>query len=233
VFIGHFAVAFAAKKVAPKASLGTLIFAAAFLDAVWPVLVLLGVERFRIVPGFTAVNPFDFVHYPWSHSLLMTAVWSLLFALVYLGVKGDRAGALWVGIAVASHWVLDFVTHRPDLPLYPGGGERLGLDLWRSWPATFAVEGLMFAAAVALYTKTTSARDRTGAIAWWALVALLLLLYIPGPFSPPPPSESAVAVTGIAALLIFVPWGYWVDRHREPAAPAAAEIQALRTGSSR
>lgn len=215
MFIGHFAVAFAAKRAAPRVSLGTLIFAAAFLDAVWPVLVLLGVERFRIVPGYTAVNAFDFVHYPWSHSLLMTVVWSLLVALAYFGLRRDRAGALWVGIVVASHWVLDFVSHRPDLPLYPGGNARLGLSLWNSLPATFAVEGLMFAAAVALYVKTTHARDRAGTIAWWALVGLLLALYVPGPWSPPPPNQQVVAWMGLAALAIFVPWGYWIDRHRQ------------------
>jgi len=215
MFIGHFAVAFAAKKAAPRVSLGTLIFAAAFLDAVWPILVLVGVERFRIVPGYTAVNSFDFVHYPWSHSLLMTVVWSLLVALVYFGLRRDRAGALWVGIAVASHWVLDVVSHRPDLPLYPGGNARLGLSLWNSLPATFAVEGLMFAVAVVLYSKTTHARDRAGTIAWWVLVGLLLALYIPGPWSPPPPNQQVVAWMGLAALAIFVPWGYWIDRHRQ------------------
>ena len=115
MFIGHFAVAFAAKKVAPKVSLGTLVLAAVFLDVVWPVLVLLGIERFRIVPGFTANNPFDFVYYPWSHSLLMTIAWSLLIALGYFGLNRDRVGAVWVGILVASHWVLDFVSHRPDI----------------------------------------------------------------------------------------------------------------------
>jgi len=214
VFIGHFAVAFASKKVAPKVSLGTLVIAAAFLDVVWPVLVLLGVERFRIVPGFTAINPFDFVYYPWSHSLLMTAVWALLFALVYFAVRGDRAGAVWLGIAVASHWVLDFVSHRPDLPLYPGGETRLGLGLWQSIAATFAVEGLMFAAGIALYMQSTKAKDRIGTVAWWAFIALLVVLYIPGPWSPPPPSENAVAILGIIALAIFAPWAYWIDRHR-------------------
>jgi len=217
VFIGHFAVAFASKKVAPKVSLGTLVIAAAFLDVVWPVLVLLGVERFRIVPGFTAINPFDFVYYPWSHSLLMTAVWALLFALVYFAVRGDRAGAVWLGIAVASHWVLDFVSHRPDLPLYPGGETRLGLGLWQSVPATFAVEGLMFAAGIALYMQSTKVKDRIGTVAWWALIALLVVLYIPGPWSPPPPSENVVAIVGIIALAIFAPWAYWIDRHRAPA----------------
>jgi len=185
----------------PKASLGTLVFAAVFLDAVWPVLVLFGIERFRIVAG--------------SHSLLMAAVWAVLFAIVYQTVKGDHAGATWVGIAVASHWVLDCVTHRPDLPLYPGGGERLGLALWQSWPATFAVEGSIFAAAIVLYLRTTRSRDRVGTIAWWALIGLLVALYVPAPWSPPPPSENTVAIMGLIALAIFVPWAYWIDRHRE------------------
>jgi membrane-bound metal-dependent hydrolase YbcI (DUF457 family) len=215
MFIGHFAVGLAAKKVAPRASLGTLVFAAVFLDAVWPVLVLLGVERFRIVPGYTAINAFAFLHYPWSHSLLMTAVWALLFAFVYLAVKGDRAGAVWVGLAVASHWVLDFVSHRPDMPLYPGGEQRLGLGLWNSLPATFVVEGLMFAAAVVFYARLTRAKDRTGALAWRGWVALLVVMYVAGPWSPPPPSENAVVIAGLLALLIFVPWGYWIDRHRQ------------------
>lgn len=217
MFIGHFAVAFAAKKAAPRVSLGTLVFAAAFLDAVWPVLVLLGVERFRIVPGYTAVNAFEFVHYPWSHSLLMALVWSLLFAAVYFAVKRDRAGALWVGAAVASHWLLDFVSHRPDLPIYPGGRSRLGLSLWNSLPATFAVEGLMFALAIAVYVRLTRAKDRSGAITWWVLVGLLLALYLPGPWSPPPPNQQVVAWMGLALLAIFVPWGYRIDRHRQVA----------------
>lgn len=217
MFIGHFAVAFAAKKAAPKVSLGTLVVAAAFLDVVWPVLVLLGVERFRIVPGFTAVNPFDFTYYPWSHSLVMTLVWSLALALVYFAWSRDRIGAIWVGIAVASHWVLDVVSHVPDMPLYPGGGEKLGLGLWRSIPATFAVEGILFAAGVALYVIATRSRDRIGSVAWWAYVALLLALYVPGPWASRPPSENAVAIFGIIALLIFGPWAYWIDRHRESA----------------
>ena len=206
----------------PKASLGTLVFAAVFLDAVWPVLVLFGIERFRIVAGYTAINPFEFLHYPWSHSLLMAAVWAVLFAIVYQTVKGDHAGATWVGIAVASHWVLDCVTHRPDLPLYPGGGERLGLALWQSWPATFAVEGSMFVGAVALYLRTTRSRDRVGTIAWWALIALLLALYVPAPWSPPPRSENTVAIAGLIALAIFVPWAYWIDRHRAVSATPPA-----------
>jgi membrane-bound metal-dependent hydrolase YbcI (DUF457 family) len=196
-------------------SLGTLVLAATFADVVWPVLVLLGVEQFRIVAGYTAINPFEFLHYPWSHSLLMTIVWALGFMLVYRAATGDRKGAFWIGAVVVSHWVLDFVSHRPDMPLYPGGPERLGLSLWQSWPATFAVEGLMFAAAVYLYARLTRPKDRTGAIAYWAFIAVLVALYIPGPWSPPPPGTDAVATLGLAAAAIFLPWAYWIDRHRQ------------------
>jgi hypothetical protein len=215
MFIGHFAAAFAAKKAAPKVSLGTLVIAAAFLDVVWPVLVLLGIEHFRIVPGFTAINPFDFTYYPWSHSLLMTIVWSVAFGFAYFATSRDRAGAVWVGLLVASHWVLDFVSHVPDMPFYPGGSEKLGLGLWRSIPATFAVEGALFAAGIAIYVGATRNRDRIGSIAWWAFVALLIALYVPGPWAARPPSEDAVAIFGIIALLIFGPWAYWIDRHRQ------------------
>jgi len=215
MFVGHFAVAFAAKKAAPKTPLVMLVFAATFLDVVWPVLVLLGVESFRIVPGVTAFSPFDFQSYPWSHSLLMALVWSVLLGWAYLAASGDRAGAFWVGALVASHWALDLVSHRPDLPLYPGGAAREGLGLWNSVPATFVVEGTLFALGVALYVWTTRAKDRTGSIAWWALVAVLLALWIPGPFSPPPPGERAVAIVGIVAVLIFTPWAWWIDHHRE------------------
>jgi len=144
----------------------------------------------------------------------MTVVWAVLFAIVYQTATGDRAGAMWVGIAVASHWVLDCVSHRPDLPFYPGGEGRLGLGLWQSLPATFAVEGLMFAAGIALYLQSTEAKDRIGTVAWWAFIALLLILYVPGPWSPPPPGEKAVAILGIAAVAILAPLAYWIDRHR-------------------
>jgi membrane-bound metal-dependent hydrolase YbcI (DUF457 family) len=159
----------------------------------------------------------------------MTLVWSLLFALAYLWVKGDRAGALWVGIAVASHWVLDFVSHRPDMPLYPGGSERLGLSLWQSLPATFVVEGLMFAAGIALYARATNSRDRTGTIALWAFIAVLVALYVPGPWSPPPPGENMVAIMGIVALALLGPWAYWIDRHRQLRAPAGVRAPTPRT----
>ena len=115
MFIGHIAVALAAKRAAPKTSLGTLLIGAQFLDLLWPVLLLLGVEHFRISVGDTAVTPFDFYDYPISHSFVMSIVWSILLGGVYYFVKKDLKSAVILGQCVFSHWVLDFLSHRPDL----------------------------------------------------------------------------------------------------------------------
>jgi len=213
VFIGHFAVAFAAKKAAPRVSLGTLVLAAAFLDIVWPVLVLLGIERFRIVPGFTAINPFDFTYYPWSHSLLMTLAWSLAFALVYLAASRDRAGAAWLGLVVASHWLLDFVSHRADMPLAPGIGAKFGLDLWNHVAATAAVEVAMLAAGVALYVSVTKPATRAGSWGFWSFLALLAFLYAGAVRGTPPPNITMLALTALSGWLA-VWWAAWFDRNR-------------------
>lgn len=136
MFLGHIAVGFAAKRAAPRASLGALMTAPVLLDLLWPLGLILGIEKVRIAPGNTAFTPLDFVSYPWTHSLLMAPVWASLFMLAYLARTGYVAGAFWVGIGVASHWVLDWFTHRPDLQLVPWSPVRVGLGLWNSVPAT-------------------------------------------------------------------------------------------------
>jgi membrane-bound metal-dependent hydrolase YbcI (DUF457 family) len=213
MFIGHFAVGFAAKKIAPRTSMALLVSAPLFLDMLWPIFVLAGWEQVRIDPGNTRYTPLDFVHYPWSHSLLMSVVWASLFAGLYYTVARERAGTIAIWIGLVSHWVLDWVTHRPDMPLYPGG-PRLGLGLWNSIAGTMVVEISMFAVGVWLYAQTTRARDRIGKYGLVAYVGLLLLLYISDRFSGPPPSVAAVAWVGIGASAIFVPWAWWFDRHR-------------------
>ncbi len=214
MFVGHFGLAFAARRAAPRTSLGTLFAATAFLDLLWPVLVLLGIEEVRIEPGNTAFTPLDFVRYPWSHSAAMALVWSVLFGVIVLGASRDRTGALVSGALVFSHWVLDLVSHRPDLPLWPGG-PRVGLGLWYSVPATLAVEGAIFAAGVWLYVAATRPRDRVGRWGLAGLVALLAVAYLSDRLGgPPPPSAAAVAWVGVAAALVLLPWAAWVDRHR-------------------
>ena len=221
MFIGHFGVGFGAKAAAPRTSLGVLFLAAGFVDLLWPTLLLLGFEHVKIVPGITRVTPLDFIDYPISHSLLAVAGWSVLFAGVYYLVRKYRAGAWVCGLAVLSHWILDLIVHRPDLPLMPGGSARLGLGLWNSLPATLVVELAVFGLGVYLYLRTTRASDRTGTIALWGLVAFLLLVFTSNIVGPPPPSEAAIAWIGHAQWLLVL-WAFWVDRHRT-AVPASAD----------
>lgn len=216
MFIGHFGLAMAAKRVAPEVSLGTTIFAAEFLDAVWPLLVLGGVETFEIKPGITVLSPLDFTSYPWSHSLAMTFVWAALFALVYFAIRRKAFAALVLAALVASHWLLDWIVHRPDLPLYPGDASRHGLGLWNSVPVSLVLEFGLFGLGIYFFATSSRARDRTGALAFWALVAVLVVSYFGATFGPPPPSVTAVALSALIGYLM-VAWGWWIDRHREPA----------------
>ena len=217
MFLGHFALAFAAKKVSPAVSLGTLFLAAQLADLVWPVLVLAGVERFEIVPGATAFTPLRFSHYPYSHSLVALLAWGIAFGGAYaLASKARLRVAFLIGALVASHWVLDYVSHAPDMPFTVGGTHKAGLALWSSVPATLAVEGALFIAAALLYARATVALDRIGRHGFHALLAFLVLVYIASFAGPPPPSVEAVALTALSMWLL-VAWGYWIDRHRAPA----------------
>lgn len=218
MFVGHFGVGFGAKAAAPRASLGTLVLASQFIDLLWPTLLLLGLETVEIRPGITRVTPLDFTSYPISHGLLAVVLWGLLFAGAYQLARKYAAGAVTMFAAVVSHWILDLVTHRPDLPLWPGSEAKVGLGLWDSLPATLAVELAVFAAGVALYVRTTKANDRTGSLALQGLVAFLLLVYAANLFGSAPPGVTAIAWAGQAQWLL-VAWAYWVDRHRSARAP--------------
>lgn len=217
MFLGHYGVAFGTKKLAPATSLGTLVLAAQFLDILWPSLLLLGVEKVRIVPGFTAVNPLDFVSYPISHSLAMSLLWGVLFGAVYWLVRRYRTGAIVAAACVVSHWFLDLVVHVPDLPLVPGSSVKVGLGLWNSLPATLLAEVAIFAAGIAVYARSTRAADRIGRYGLRGLVIFLAVTYLASLLGPPPPSAAALAWAGEAQWLIVL-WAYWIDRHRVPAA---------------
>jgi hypothetical protein len=213
MFIGHFAVAFAAKPAVPRTSLATLMAAAQLLDLIWPILVLLGVETIRIEAG---PNPFlhlRFVSYPWTHSLLLSVAWGVAFALLYRAKTGYARGAAVVGALVVSHWVLDWITHRPDLQLAPGIEERVGLGLWRSPAATIVVEGAMFVAGVALYVRSRPARDSAGRWGFWGFVAFIVIAYAASLAGGTPPGIEAVAAAALIGWAL-IPWIAWFDRHR-------------------
>lgn len=214
MFIGHFAVALAAKKATPRTSLGTLVMAAQFADLLWPIFLLLGIERLQIVPGMTAVAPLDFTSNPFSHSLLADVGWASLFAGVYQMAKHNSRGAVCLWLVVMSHWVLDALTHRPDLPLYPGSSTYIGLGLWNSRAGTVLVEVAMYVAGIFIYTKVTRPRNATGVLAFWSFTGLLLLIYLADLFGPPPPGVKAIIAAGLG-LWIFVVWAYWIDSNRQ------------------
>ncbi len=205
---------FAAKRYAPETSLGTLIAAAALLDLLWPVFLLLGWEQVRIDPGNTAFTPLDFVSYPLSHSLVGAICWATIFALLYYFFIHYQRGAVMIWIGVVSHWVLDFMVHRPDLPLYPEGA-RLGLGLWNSILATVIVEGLMYVAGIWIYLRVTRAKDGIGRWGSWSFIVVVAALYVVNIFSPPLPNERLLAMVAIPYIWLLILWAWWADRHRE------------------
>ena len=213
MFIGHFGVALAAKKVTPHTSLGSLFFAAQFLDLLWPVFLLLGWEHVHIAPGITRMTPMDFYDYPLTHSLAMAVVWSLAIGAGYYVIRKNRRAAWVMGFAVVSHWILDVLVHRPDLPLWPGG-PKVGMGLWNSWLFETVLEIAIFAGGIWLYCSVTRARDKVGSYALWALLLFLLASWVASLTSPPPPNERAVAWVTLS-MWILLPWAWWADRHRK------------------
>ena len=218
MFIGHFGLGLAAKKVSPRTSLGTLWMAAQFLDLIWPLLLLAGVERVEIDPGNTAVTPLDFVSYPISHSLLAAMGWAFLFAGIYWIATHYNTGAFWVWLLVLSHWILDAISHRADLPLYPGSSHLIGWGLWSSRLDTVIVEGALFIWGAILYRRAAQPRDGVGRYAFRTLVVFLVLVYLGNLLGPPPPNTRSVALLGLSGWLLIV-WAYWIDRHRQVVVP--------------
>jgi membrane-bound metal-dependent hydrolase YbcI (DUF457 family) len=216
MFVGHFAMAFGAKKYAPHVSLGMLFLACQLADLIWPSLVLLGIESFEIAPGDTVLTPLHFSHYPYSHSLLALLVWSALLAGLYsLLSRGGKRAAMVIFLVAVSHWFLDFLTHRPDMPITFNENIRVGLGLWNFPVTAVSLELLLFTLGVWLYVNSTRALDRIGSYGLWGIVIFLATIYVANIFGPAPPSVIAVAWTA-QALWLLVALGFWVDRHRVP-----------------
>jgi hypothetical protein len=213
MFLGHVALGMAAKRAAPRVSLTVLVLAAQFADVIWPALVGLGIEQVAIDPGNTRVTPLNFISYPYSHSLLTLALWSVAFAPAFGLSRGRRAVPILAALVV-SHWVLDVITHRPDMPIVPQSELKLGLGLWNSIPATMALEFAMYAAGVSIYLRSTRARDRIGSWGFRVLAAFLVVVYLANVFGPPPPSVRAVWIGALVGAAVMTLWAWWVDSHR-------------------
>ena len=213
MFIGHFGVGFAAKKVDNRPSLGTMFIAAQFLDLIWPVLILLDIEKVKIEPGNPPFKTLDFLYYPFSHSLLSTVLLGILFGGIYYLVKKNLKGSILLGSLVVSHWILDLFTHVPDLPLFPWSDIKVGLGLWNSVPVTIIIETAIFIGGVYFYISATHSKNLKGSFGLWGLVGLFLISYIMSIVGATPPNVEAIGFAGLS-MWLFVIWAYWVDRNR-------------------
>jgi hypothetical protein len=207
VFFGHIAVGLAAKTVSPKVPLGVLLLSVTGLDVLSGIFFLAGIE-YVDVSGAS--------YYPWSHGLFMSLVWSLLGgALAYMFFRDRRTGLI-VGLLVFSHWVLDFISHPmgfgqklpPDLPLLFEGSPKVGLGLYNhSLAGALIIEFSLFAAGIAIYLINTRPKDRLGKWAFWLMLIFILLVTLPA-------ASPRFAVLTTLAMVLLLPIGNWVDRHR-------------------
>lgn len=210
--VGHFAASFAVRGRFPRVPLFVLLVAGAFLDLLWAFAILVGLEHAHIGMETDSVIPIVLDSVPYTHSLVAAAVWGALVAGLWWLWRRDRSAALLLGALVVSHWLLDYASHVPDLPVLPSG-PLVGLGLWRSRAWSLAVEIGMLWAGLAVYARDTMARDRIGAV---GLVLALFVLTILGAgafFSPAPPSVTPLVV-GNFVLLVPLWLVGWVDSHR-------------------
>ena len=213
MLVGHLAVGLVAKRIEPKISMGTWILAALLSDLIFFPLLIAGVEHVDVVPGANlnrAVGR-DIVY---SHGLLMNVIWAALFAAIYFLRRRYPRGAWLLFAVVLSHWLLDFISHRPDMPLAPGTHQVFGLGLWNSLPATLIVEGGFWLLAVILYARATHPIKRAGGYVFWIGVVLLTLVWHGNLRAGIDQSPVKAGIGGLIAFGLMVAWAYWANRLR-------------------
>jgi hypothetical protein len=219
VLVGHLAVGLIANRVEPKISLGTAVLASMFPDLLWAVLLLGGIEQAYFRAGRGAANYLNAAQISYSHSLLMDALWGALLASIYF-LRRHSARAAWIVFAaVVSHWVLDVVSHKPDMPVAPGIDEHLGLGLWGSIVATVLLEGGFWVLAIISYVRTTRARKSAGVYAFWVGIALVTVAWYNNIAGLPPRDTRSASISSVVFFGLLIAWAFWIDRlreHREP-----------------
>jgi hypothetical protein len=219
MFVGHYGPSFAVKAIRPAIPLWLLFIAVQLVDVVWAVLVLLGIEKVRIVPGITASNPLDLYYMPYTHSLVAGILWAVAAIVVCKPLRGVRnwSAAAWIGLAVFSHWILDLLVHRPDLPLYDDT-MKVGLGIWNYPAIALFLEALLLFAGMTMYLRRTRAINAIGRVGppLFGIVMLGIQCYVF--FGPPPVSPSAAAITALVSYAVFAAVAQWLDRQRTHAA---------------
>jgi len=219
MFVGHYGPSFAIKSIQPAIRLWVLFSAVQLLDVGWSVLVFLGVEKVRIVPGITASNPLDLYYMPYTHSLVAALAWAvagIILCRLLLGIR-DWAAGLWIGMAVFSHWVLDFLVHRRDLPLYDDAA-KVGLGIWNYPIIALCLEAFLLFGGMIMYLRRTRPLSTVGRLGppVFGVVMLAIQGYIF--FGPPPASQVAAAVTALVSYVVFAAVAHWLDWNRESTA---------------
>lgn len=222
MFIGHYGPSFAAKRYEPTIPLWILFIAVQLLDVLWGIFVILGIERVRIVPGFTRTNALDLYYMPYTHSLPGALAWALVAGIAYFAVRRSKRGGLLIAAAVFSHWPLDLVVHRPDLPLYDNAA-KAGLGLWDYPIATLIVEGALVAGGLGLYVRNTRSLTTPAKYAIPLFICAALCIQAAMAFGPAPPSDRAMAITALSSYAILAGAIAWLEKGRSAEAnkPAA------------
>lgn len=214
MFVGHYSVGFGAKSDRNRIPLWVLFIAVQFLDYIWATLVLFGVEKLRVIKGFTAGSMLDSYFHPYSHSLPMAILWSVVAALIYKAIwraKASNIATVFIGVAVFSHWLLDLIAHPHDLPIYDNRW-KVGFGLWNYRDPEFALEIALLAGGIILYL----ARNVMPTIRGVAVVAFGLALVVVQigdtyvPRTPLTPKETAMGVW--VFYTIFVVIAFFVER---------------------
>jgi hypothetical protein len=221
MFVGHYGVSFAAQRMNRRVPLWVLFVAVQLLDVFWAPFILLGIEKVRIVPGITASNPLDLYYMPYTHSLIAAIAWSAAAYGVYRLWRGAAArAAMVVGLAVFSHWILDLVVHRPDLPLYDDTA-KVGLGLWNRPVLAFGLEAALLFGGMSLFLAGRT--GPTAAMMIFGIVMLAIQAFIF--FGPPPASGSAAAITALLAYALFAAFvAWWEVRHTGMATRAVGPL---------
>lgn len=231
MFLGHVGVGFALKRAEPKLSLATLIATALAMDFVFSILLLFGIEHVIISPGATVMSPFEFYDYPYSHSLLGSLVMAMfVFLLTRLWSATFSTYASFIlAVSVFSHFMLDLISHTPDLPLIGNDTVKLGFSLWNSMLGTLVVEfGLLFAGVV-FYLSATNSTSSIGKHGLFLIILLLVLVFISGLVEPPPSTPTSLAMSIIIGLMLIISLSYWIDRHRAVKRPGRGT--GIKTGT--
>jgi hypothetical protein len=213
MLVGHLAAGLIAKRIEPRVSLGTYFFAVLLADFIFFPLLLASIEHVALVPG-VALNRAIGADIVYSHSLMMLVIWGSLLAGLYYWQKRYARGAGILFAAVLSHWFLDVISHRPDMPIAPGMNKVFGLGLWNSIPATVIVEGGFWLLAVIVYARATRPRNRLGVFAFWIVAILLTLMWFANITSGMTPDPVQGGIAGLISFSLVVGWAYWLNRLR-------------------